>query len=514
MSSLKGASLTKQLMGGFGVVAVLIVLLGLFLISRVGVTNEGTRVLYEENLTTVRDGLVARGMVTEMALNIRRIQGAVGDQPQQQTFQEHNREMLEAYEQLVADLTDRAADAEQAALMEELAEVFSVQRASWEAGTDHLIDGDVDAAQQEFNERATPYTLRSFELLDASIDSNDARAAQQVETSAATYRATQWLGWSMLAAIAGAAIALGWWLSRRVGARLGRSSSELDTVSQELSSVSAQLGASSEETSAQANVVAAAGEQVSSNVQTVATAVEELSSSVREIAQSSSEASEVASRAVATAQETNGKVERLGTSSAEIGQVIEVITSIAEQTNLLALNATIEAARAGEAGKGFAVVAGEVKELAQRTATSTEEISGKIAAIQGDSGEAVAAIEEIGAVIESIADMQTTIASAVEEQTATTNEIARSVNEAASGSAHIAENITSVATAAGEVARGAGRAQEAAGDLRQVAAALRAVVDGGASSVQAHLPQGGTAAPPALQRADAGPAKEPTPAGR
>jgi methyl-accepting chemotaxis protein len=179
-----------------------------------------------------------------------------------------------------------------------------------------------------------------------------------------------------------------------------------------------------------------------------------------------------------TAHDTNGKVERLGTSSAEIGQVIEVITSIAEQTNLLALNATIEAARAGEAGKGFAVVANEVKELAKQTATATEEISSKIAAIQGDSGEAVAAIGEIGEVIEKIADMQTTIASAVEEQTATTNEIARSVNEAAAGSAQIAENITSVATAAGEAAQGAGRAQEAATDLREVAKDLQAVVHG------------------------------------
>ncbi|MFP4234673.1 MAG: hypothetical protein ACLFUG_07075, partial [Nitriliruptoraceae bacterium] len=120
----------------------------------------------------------------------------------------------------------------------------------------------------------------------------------------------------------------------------------------------------------------------------------------------------------------------------------------------------------------------EVKELANQTATATEEISSKIAAIQGDSGEAVAAIAEIGGVIERIADMQTTIASAVEEQTATTNEIARSVNEAAAGSSQIAENITSVATAAGEAAQGAGRAQEAATDLRAVAKDLQAVVQG------------------------------------
>ena len=340
--------------------------------------------------------------------------------------------MLQAYEELVDDLAQRAPDAEQRELMEELAEVFTVQRASWEVGTDHLIDGDVDAAQEEFNERATPYTLRAFELLDTYIDINDTRAAEQVEDSAAAYRTTRIVGWAVLLVITGAAIGLGWYLARQVGTQLGRSSRALDTSSEELSAVSAQVGANAEETSAQANVVAAAGEQVSSNVQTVATAVEELSASVREIAQSSSEASEVASRAVVTAHDTNGKVEQLGVSSAEIGQVIEVITSIAEQTNLLALNATIEAARAGEAGKGFAVVANEVKELAK--------------------------------------------------QTATTDEIARSVNEAAAGSSQIAENITSVASAAGEAAQGAGRAQDAAGQLRQIAVMLRSVVDGGNAS--------------------------------
>ena len=90
---------------------------------------------------------------------------------------------------------------------------------------------------------------------------------------------------------------------------------------------------------------------------------------------------------------------KLSASSTEIGGVLKVISSIAEQTNLLALNATIEAARAGELGKGFAVVANEVKELARQTAKATDEISGSIDAIQGDTKGAMNSIQEISSII-------------------------------------------------------------------------------------------------------------------
>ncbi len=258
--------------------------------------------------------------------------------------------------------------------------------------------------------------------------------------------------------------------------QIGRNTAALVASAEQLNQLSQQMTANADETATQANVVSAASEQVSKNVQTVATGADEMGASIKEIAKNTSEATRIATAAVSTAESTNATIQKLGQSSAEIGQVIKVITTIAQQTNLLALNATIEAARAGEAGKGFAVVANEVKELAKETAKATEDISGKIEAIQSDTKAAVEAIGEIGTVINQINDIQNTIASAVEEQSATTNEISRNLAEAAKGGMDITRNITGVAEAAHSTTAGASETQKSAKGLESMAAELQELV--------------------------------------
>ncbi len=93
-------------------------------------------------------------------------------------------------------------------------------------------------------------------------------------------------------------------------------------------------------------------------------------------------------------QETSKKVKRLGERAQEVSEIVRLIEDIAEQTNLLALNAAIQSAMAGEHGRGFHVVADEIRILAERVAEATKRVGAIVKTIQGDTYEAVVAMEE------------------------------------------------------------------------------------------------------------------------
>jgi len=257
---------------------------------------------------------------------------------------------------------------------------------------------------------------------------------------------------------------------------LRQDSDALASSSEELSSIGMQVTKNAEENESSIASVASASEQASTNTNTIAAAVEEMSASISQIASNAGEANKVASEATEKSKEATGAMSKLGAAAKEIGQVTDVIKKIADMTNLLALNATIEAASAGSAGKGFAVVAGEIKELANQSAQSADDIARRIEGIQTGTNEAVEVINGVSEIITKINHSVESISNHVNQQTKASNEISRNTSEAAKGVSVMNQSVAGIAKGAKEGAEGAKQINQSAGELAKLASNLKGVL--------------------------------------
>jgi methyl-accepting chemotaxis protein len=173
----------------------------------------------------------------------------------------------------------------------------------------------------------------------------------------------------------------------------------------------------------------------------------ELAASIAEIARQMGRTTQTTRSAVERADATHRSFAALSASVTEIDQVAGLIAEIASRTNLLALNATIEAARAGDAGKGFAVVASEVKQLANQTARSTEQIAARVAAIGAATREVQQALTGIVETVGELDAIAVQIGAAVEQQSAATKSIAEAVGGASQAARSTADSLRAVAEA-------------------------------------------------------------------
>ena len=265
------------------------------------------------------------------------------------------------------------------------------------------------------------------------------------------------------------------------------------------------MAGGAEEASVNAGEVASAAEQMSANMDTIASAVGQMDASISHISANAGVALKITVDATQKAVDASAVMNRLGTAAKEIGHVTEVIKKIADKTNLLALNATIEAASAGEAGKGFAVVAGEIKELANQSAQSADDIARRIDGIQQGTGDAVDAISAVSEIIRKINTSMEGITGNVGEQSRAVNEISsnvaqassgakrvasaigeiakgsndlsRNASEATKGATHVASNVSSMSAVARESAQGAGQVNQSAEDLSHMATDLKGIVN-------------------------------------
>jgi methyl-accepting chemotaxis protein len=203
---------------------------------------------------------------------------------------------------------------------------------------------------------------------------------------------------------------------------LGNVVDSINVMVEEIAAILAEVRHAALRVAAGASDVTAATDQMASGaraqaqeITTISRAMETMSRSVREVATAAGAAAGAARHTLEAARQGDQavrdsldgmqrirgevqiiakKIKGLGDRSLEISEIVHLIEELASHTNLLALNAAIEAAGAGEAGLRFGVVADEIRKLAERAATATKDVASLIRAVQTETQEAVAAMEE------------------------------------------------------------------------------------------------------------------------
>ena len=266
-----------------------------------------------------------------------------------------------------------------------------------------------------------------------------------------------------------------------------KSAGDIARRSEAVSTASREIGQAAQNQAESTSASAANIEELTVSINEmshVARATEENSATVAEIAAKGTKLVQAAATAISTVRETvtasSEQIRLLQQRSQEIGGIANVIKEIAEQTNLLALNAAIEAARAGEQGRGFAVVADEVRKLAERTGSATSDIARMISAIQSETSQAVAGMEQAGPQVEegkNMAEEAATILAEIHTQALESlghvRDVANATTQQATAATEVAQHMENIASMAEETNAAMQNNADAAVELDRIATSLR-----------------------------------------
>jgi len=249
----------------------------------------------------------------------------------------------------------------------------------------------------------------------------------------------------------------------RIIAGLNEGADQVNDASAQVSSASQQLAEGASEQASSLEETSSALEQMSAMTRTNAenaTQANELSEQARKAAQSGDK----------TTEQLNQSMAAINDASGQISKIIKVIEEIAFQTNLLALNAAVEAARAGEHGKGFAVVADEVRNLAQRAAGASGEITTLIEDSVNKAKEGTQVAGEVGNSLSAIVEDVTKVTELI-------NGIAQASQEQAQGVDQVNTAVSQMDKVTQQNAAGAEESASAAEELSAQAQTVKGMVD-------------------------------------
>lgn len=534
---LRNISIASRASIGFSLVVALTTLLGVFALNKLEGMRESSRQISDDWLPGVM-------ILSHGAQNVQRIRALtlrimISRDPMslEQNYRKidalkaETREAMEQYEKTILVDEDRAMfqrfQAAEAAYMSLQTKVIDLSRKD-------KLDEARDIINGEMNPRADALSKALADLIELNNRGANGAAANSVEVFQSARSGV--IGALVIVALASCVVAIGLIRSivlplrqsvqvaetvatgnlttrivvtgndepaRLMGALATMQSNLRDTI-MSIAESSNQLASAAEELSAVTEDACRGLHQQNGEIEQAATAVNEMTSAAEDVARNATSTADATRSSDLTAQQgrqqvlrtveaiaelasgvtaTAGEVENLAERVRDISQVVDVIRSVAEQTNLLALNAAIEAARAGEAGRGFAVVADEVRSLAHRTQSSTQEIEQLVTAIEGGTVLAVnamkgsntrardtldvahaagQALDQIASSFTQINERNLVIASAAEQQA----QVAREVDG----------NLTTIRDLAAQTAAGATQTTAASQELSRLAVSLNGLV--------------------------------------
>ncbi|MEE1920581.1 methyl-accepting chemotaxis protein [Pseudomonas sp. 148P] len=535
--SLRSLNIAPRAGLGFGLLAVLVVTLGLFALAQMSSMREQSDEVENNWLPSVINvGTMSQDMLRIRALTLRLL---VNRDP---TVQQQNVARIESLKQALAKaqgeydalivlpeertLFDRYREL-QKQYLEMQSQVVRLATSNQIQAAETLVNGDM-------NQLADTLTATLNEL----IELNNQHAHMATDKAQAVYVSARLWVMVLLAGSLVLTVILAYVLTRSIVHPLAQSlqvaevvatgdltpqisiqgrdeparllvalkkmqQSLRDTIGR-ISDSSNQLASASEELSAVTEDATRGLQQQTQEIEQAATAVNQMTAAVEEVAsnavatsEASRESDRIAREGQARVQQTVVSIEELAAGVSnnvdEVGQlaeqvhgiskVLDVIGSIAEQTNLLALNAAIEAARAGDAGRGFAVVADEVRALAHRTQQSTREIEQMIEGIQQGTDRAVDGMQQTRERARNTLDGAHAAGAALEEIAAAISRInernlviASASEQQAQVAREVDRNLTNIRDLALQSSAGASQTVEASQALSQLAVDLNTLV--------------------------------------